>query len=181
MTKPKRAYKKRQPVVIARSDVSNEPEPEPTTTEHVLETVPEPVLVVETQQPSAPSPKLKRERTEKQILAFKKMQEKRKEQDELKKLNKTIEKDKQIHDNHSTKIQKLKDKIISNASSVIPDDEEPEELIRSGAIPRTISDKPKPVARKPRVKKTIIEDQEEHDPPPQIRRQVSNDVKYIFV
>ena len=200
----KRVYKKRQPVVIARSDVSNEPtgsssshlatvpDPEP-----VLATVPEPV------------PPKKRERSEKQILAFKKMQEKRKEQDELKKLNKTIEKDKQIHDTHSTKIQKLKDKIISNASLIISDDEEPvQPMSRSDIVPmekptykEDVSSRPKPVSRKPRPKKTIPrgdaprrsvakavlddddDEQEEqvHITPRALPRQVSNDVKYIFV
>ena len=198
----KRVYKKRQPAVTGSisSHLATVPDP-----------VNEPEPVVETQQPSAPSPSPnpKRERSEKQILAFKKMQEKRKEQDELKKINKTIEKDKQIHDNHSTKIQKLKDKIISNASLIISDDEEPvQPMRRSDAIvpmekptyKEDVSSRPKPVSRKPRPKKTkaVLDDdddeQEEHvhitprslpirQPCSDVQniRQVSNDVKYIFV
>jgi hypothetical protein len=155
--KPKRVYKPRVKKV--------QPEPEPV---HGQEPVQEPV-----QEP--PMVKPKRERTEKQILAFKKMQEKRKEQDELKKLNKTIEKDKQIHDNHSTKIQKLKDKIISNASAIIQDDEEDEEPVKPA--PKEVALR-RPAARKPRIKNPVMDEDES---PVSLPRQVSNDVKYIFV
>lgn len=157
---------------------------------------PEPVPVQET-----PMVKPKRERTEKQILAFKKMQEKRKEQDELKKINKSIEKDKQIHDTHSNKIQKLKDKIISNASLVITnndddvkeDDSEDEIHIQQ----KKVTPKKSGPTRKPRIsslersqsrwdKKTepvLDDDEEDYVPTPRVSppRQVSNDLKYIFV
>jgi len=152
--KPKRVYKKRTPEI--------NPEPQ-----HLA---PEPV----TPEPIAPSQKQKRERSEKQILAFKKMQEKRKEQDELKKLSKSIEKDKQVHDNHSTKVAKLKEKIITSASSVIPDDielDEPSPIV------------PKKRSYKPRAKKIDPVDDEEYSPQPDppTYSKVSTPVKYVFL
>jgi hypothetical protein len=184
ITKVKRVYKKRQSVVTI-------PDPEPV---HVQEHVQEPPMV-----------KPKRERTEKQILAFKKMQEKRKEQDELKKINKSIEKDKQIHDTHSNKIQHLKDKIISNASLVITnndddvkDDDSDDEIhiqpngvrLPDGQQKKVTPKKSGPIL-KPRTKKSEP-DEDDYEEPVSIRsrqrcsdvintRQVSNDVKYIFV
>ena len=174
-TKPKRVYTKRQPVV------------------QVQEVVHETVIELPQQ---ASSPKQKRERSEKQILAFKKMQEKRKEQDELKKLNKTIEKDKQIHDNHSTKIQKLKDKIISNASLVIPDDEDedddepiqPKPVQKKSTAPKEVAIMPTP--RKPRTKKPkpVLDDDDDDEEEVHSNqrvslpiRQVSTQPKYLFL
>lgn len=131
--KPKRVYKPRvkKEVIIQRNP---EPMHEP-----MHEPIPEP-MHEPIHEDVATLPK-KRERSEKQILAFKKMQEKRKEQDELKKLNKSIEKDKQIHDTHSTKIQKLKEKIITNAATLLEngiEDSDEEEPIRKKSIPKNV-------------------------------------------
>ena len=220
--KPKRVYKPRvkkvQPTPrggVRLPDGQPEPEPEP---EPKPEPKPEPEPEPDDGRFSRPIPtglrplqgassgaelvkelvkeKPKRERTEKQILAFKKMQEKRKEQDELKKLNKTIEKDKQIHDNHSTKIQKLKDKIISNASLVITNnDDDVKDNDSDDEIhiqQKKVTPKKSGHIRKPRTKKSEPDEDDYEEPvyPSRSRqrcsdvidpRQVSNDVKYIFV